>query len=450
MIQGDLDQLHLGDLLQWLQMGELSGRLTLSSQGHDRCYDLLEGRIVYVSSTVPKERFGAWLAREGLLSPTELRLLLGVSLLRRTLFTDGLLSSSGLDRENLCASLGRLAETITARLMLADQVTFSFDPAFPTRDLLNLDLDVQPNQLLLEAARKSDEDEDPPMSVEHDTLPLSGDAFETFFCEVLKNGVDRDNPLDGEGIARVHQLLRDISQTVSQWLVSSPGLVPIPDTQAERMSSSIEEGNDFDLDGNPHITWNQMVLACSLFAEELANPSTLTELGQVAKEMNLWAELGANTSWRRPSVPRLDELTSRAVASWSRAASVAAPFLDVDPGLAHLAAHLVVIPTDLVLWVLATLPIRHEGVRRVLLSELPRRIGATLAHRANFPHAVTAVIKGGTPTHLGGCLQLSRSSVPSESLWHRPVPGDEKSLLTLFDESQLVSAKQAVEATQAD
>lgn len=445
MIQGDLERLHLGDLLQWLQMGELSGRLTLSNLGHDRQFDFLEGRVVFVSSSVPRERLAAWLARDGLLPPEELRLLLGLSLLRRTLFTDGLLSHTSVTSESLCASLGRLAETITARLMLADQVTFSFDPSFPTRDLLNVDLNIQPNQLLLEAARQSDEQEDPVPIEEEDGLPLAGDAFEAFFYRVLETGVGPDNPLDGEAIANVHELLRDISETVSQWLVSSPGLVPIPEAQARRISQSVAEGDSPKLESNPHVVWNQMVLTCSVDTEELPSPSTLTELHELARHMNLWSELTANSSWLRPTVPRLDELSTTTASTWSANATRAAPFLDVDPELAELAAHLVVVPTDLVLWVLATLPIRHDGVRRVLLRELPRRIGTTLALRAGFPGTITSIIKGSPPNPLGVCLHLARYGLPSESLWHQTIPEDESCLEQMFDESQLASARLAVD-----
>ena len=64
MIRGNLDRLHLGDLLHWLELGGQTGRLSLSDEVGERRLDFLHGRIVYVSSTVPEERLATWLARD--------------------------------------------------------------------------------------------------------------------------------------------------------------------------------------------------------------------------------------------------------------------------------------------------------------------------------------------------------------------------------------------------
>ena len=109
MIQGNLDRLHLGDLLQWLQLGRLNGRLTLLGRQSKRHLDFLDGNIVYVSSSVPQERLASWLANEGLLPVEQLRRLLGLSLLRRTLFTNLLIDRGGFSVDGLRGSLTRLA-----------------------------------------------------------------------------------------------------------------------------------------------------------------------------------------------------------------------------------------------------------------------------------------------------------------------------------------------------
>jgi hypothetical protein len=157
VIQGNLDRLHLGDLLQWLQLGRLNGRLTLIGRQSKRHLDFLDGQIVYVSSSVPQERLASWLATEGLLPVSQLRRLLGVSLLRRTLFTNLLVDRGGFSPEGLRRSLTRLAETITSRVLATGEVRFVFDPKYPVASLLGLTLRVEPNTLVLEAARRSDE-----------------------------------------------------------------------------------------------------------------------------------------------------------------------------------------------------------------------------------------------------------------------------------------------------
>jgi hypothetical protein len=449
VIKGDLDHLHLGDLLQWLQMGALSGRLTFSDRGRERRFDLLDGRIVFTSSSVPKERFATWLARECKLQAVSLRRVLGSSMLRRTLFTDSLLRETSLTREDLRASLSRLAERITARLMLADELSFTFDPSFPVRDLLNLDLDVQPQELLLEAARLSDEEDDPPYFRDHNPLPLSGEAFESFFCRVLSGGLDKSDPLGGEEFANLYQVLQDVSQTLSQWLALSPGLVPIPEPQAASASQIPEDGTPIQLSGKPHVAWNHMVLACSLSVGDLQPPLTLQSLEHEGHETDLWKELVENISWLRPPISRLDDLTARAASMWTRAASIAAPFLDVDPDTARLAAHLVVIPTDLVLWVLATLPIPHEGVRRVILRELAGRISSALAYKADLPAPFASVLTGKTPTPLGVCLHLARTDLPSQALWNLTVPDPEGSFADTVPDFKIQAARQALEADDA-
>ncbi|HHQ47351.1 MAG TPA: DUF4388 domain-containing protein, partial [Acidobacteria bacterium] len=83
MIRGTLEQLHLGDLLQWLKMGGMTGRLTLWGEGRERRIDFMEGRIIFVSSMVPSERLASFMATRGILPVDELRNCLTTSLFQR-------------------------------------------------------------------------------------------------------------------------------------------------------------------------------------------------------------------------------------------------------------------------------------------------------------------------------------------------------------------------------
>ncbi len=443
MIHGNLDRLHLGDLMQWLQMGSLSGRLTLASATGERRLDILDGRVVFVSSSVPEERVATWLVREGLLPAARLAQLLGVSLLRRTLFTDAVMSEGGVPMSALRASLTRLAEQITIRVMRDDPVRFTFDPAYPVRDLLGLDLNVEPHQLVLEAARLSDEG----MDVEQDpadvALPFTGDEFERFFWSFVRTAIPADEPIDGELLAELHGITRDIMGTLAQWLGSSPGLVPMPTGHATEISRMVSEGRQATLLGYPHAAWNQMVLACSLRAASVPRPRTLGELERMASELDLWVEMTGSEAWRRPHAERLDGLTRRVVETWARAAAAAAPHLGIEPGAAALAVHLVVVPTDLVLWVLSSLPVPHQRARHALLRLLPQRVGTSLARLADFPPAFRSVLEVEEVTPLGACLALSRETLDSASVWPRTVPGDESRLLEVADPAALTSAAAA-------
>ena len=66
MIRGSLDRLHFGDLLQWFQMGSVSGRLTLMDTRGRRRLDFRNGRFCYASSTIPEERLATWFAKRSL------------------------------------------------------------------------------------------------------------------------------------------------------------------------------------------------------------------------------------------------------------------------------------------------------------------------------------------------------------------------------------------------
>ena len=449
MIQGNLDRLHLGDLLQWLQLGRLNGRLTLIGPHSKRHLDFLDGQIVYVSSSVPQERLASWLATEGLLPVSQLRRLLGVSLLRRTLFTNLLVDRGGFSPEGLRLSLTRLAETITSRVLATGEVRFVFDPKYPVASLLGLALRVEPNTLVLEAARRTDENG-------HDTPPeeffpteFSGEAFDVFFWDLIRNGISDGDRVDGEEMAQIQTSIRNILGVLADWLTSSPGLVPLPTSQASRVAQRLGQQEPVDFEGLPHAVWNQMVLACCIRSPHLEAPETLPELAQVADELGLWQEMVDNETWLRPSARRIDELVEEATVSWSAAATAAAPHCGVSPGAAKLAAHLVTVPTDLVLWVLSTLPVFHPHLQRTLVRELPRRLGRSLAYMADFPPAIRQLFEGSLVTHLGACLHLGRDALPTAHVWPATVPGDSDLLAAMLPDGSLAEAAAAVRETIA-
>jgi hypothetical protein len=444
VIQGNLDRLHLGDLLQWLQLGRLNGRLTLIGRQSKRHLDFLDGQIVYVSSSVPQERLASWLATEGLLPVSQLRRLLGVSLLRRTLFTNLLVDRGGFSPEGLRRSLTRLAETITSRVLATGEVRFVFDPKYPVASLLGLALRVEPNTLVLEAARRTDENG-------HDTPPeeffpteFSGEAFDVFFWDLIRNGISDGERVDGEEMVQIQTAIRNILGVLADWLTSSPGLVPLPTSQASRVSQRLGQREPFDLEGLPHAVWNQMVLACCIRSPHLEPPETLPELAQVAGELDLWQEMVDNETWLRPTARRIDELVEESAVSWSAAATAAAPHCGVPPGAARLAAHLVTVPTDLVLWVLSTLPVSHPHLQRTLVRELPRRLGRSLAYMADFPPAIRQLFEGSLVTHLGACLHLGREALPTAHVWPETVPGDSDLLASMLPDGSLDQATEAV------
>jgi len=448
MIRGNLDGLHLGDLLHWLELGGQTGRLTLADEIGERRLDFLHGRIVYVSSTVPEERLATWLARDGLLPATSVRRLLASAMLRQELFTDALLAERAITETALGASLTVLAELMVGRILDSSELRFELDPGHVIREPSGLYLSLTPSRLLLDSARRMDESKGSRTTSPSPALPLDEDAVESFFWQLVQQGIPSDDPVDGDQLNALHDIIRNVMASLAQWLASSTGLVPQPADHGEVMAAALQTTGNVRLFGLPQSTWNLMVLACSIRSPELSPPMGLTAVDDFAASLDLWPELTDAKKWQRGPAGTLDRLTRRVAIVWSRGAAAAAEVLGVDPGVAQLAAHLITVPTDLVLWVLAALPVPHQGIRRTLLTELPRRIGAGLGHLADFPQDLCLVLQGDVPTKLGTCLHVSRSLIPSAAVWPMTVPNDE-AVLEFATPEQLqkaaTAARQAVE-----
>jgi hypothetical protein len=428
MIEGNLNRLHFGDLLQWFQMGGVSGRLVLKNERGERRLDFIEGRICYASSTIPEERLATWLTKRSLIPIGELRRILAMSMLRRALFTDLLVAEGRVSQEELRVSLTDLAEAITSRILIAPEVSFEFIPDHPVLDILGLSLNVEPSQLLMEAARRSDEDHHGQMDRRSYELAFSGDAFEDLFWTMIREGLSAEDSIDGAQLSRFHDLVRDIVSTITQWLSSSPGLVPLPAGQLAGLANAHGNETSFSLFGRPHAVWNQMVLARTVRGRSHSGPQTLRELETIAVDLDLWDEMIGSSFLNRPEAPKLDELTRQVVSHWSQTAGAAAPHLGVEPETASLAVHLATVPTDLVLWVLATLPVSHQRLRKTLLEHLSRRVGSRLAHLADLPSDFRRILDPRSPTPLGVCLDVGRQCLKTSETWPSTVPDQGRGL----------------------
>jgi hypothetical protein len=160
-----------------------------------------------------------------------------------------------------------------------------------------------------------------------------------------------------------------------------------------------------------------MVLACSVRSAPLSRPSTLEDLAETAGQLDVWEEMIGTERWRRPPAGRLDQLSRSVVTSWTAGAEAAASVLGVEPGEASLGAHLLAVPTDLVLWVLATVDVPHQGLRLTLLRELPRRLFVGLALLADLPATFRRLATGVERSPLAVSLDIARRALPSAGVW---------------------------------
>jgi hypothetical protein len=323
------------------------------------------------------------------------------------------------------------------------EVTFEFIPNHPVLDILGLSLNVEPSHLLMEAARRSDEDEPADADISSYELAFSGEAFEDLFWQMIRQGVSGEDAIDGDQLSRLHDLVRDIVTALAQWLSSSPGLVPLPAGQIEGLTGSAENEPPFYLPGRPHAVWNQMVLACTVRNRSHPGPLTLAELETIAADLDLWEEMVGSGFLSRPEALKLDQLIRRVVANWSQTAAAAAPHLGVSAETASLAVHLVTVPTDLVLWALTTLPVPHQRLRKTLLEHLSRRVGSRLAHLADFPSVIREVLDPRFPTQLGACLHLGRECLSTAATWPLTIPGNSETMLEVASPAALALAADA-------
>ncbi len=424
-------------------MTGISGRLRLRQKVWDRHLDLREGRIAFVSSTHPAERPAAWLARREVLPETELRGALARSLLGRGRLTELACDLAEEEQQMIRAQLEDLAYHIVSRILLGGSVDFEFDPHYPVPGPPALNLDLDPQTLVLEAARRTDEGPrlmDPPDTT---ALPFTGEAFESIFWEILEHALPVPVDVDGPTLSRVHTVVRDVIGTLAQWLERSPGLVPVPAPQADSIQDALSEHRAPRLLGLPHVVWNLQTLAAALPTGEQPGPAGLADLEAFATDHDLWVEVSTAPLLGRVFQARIDPVVERLTLDLAHVAGAAAGPLDLDPVTIELGAHLLVVPTDLFLYVLATVPVPLEAVRRTVLERLPHRLGHALAARAGFPPELAPLFRAGLPTPVTVALHLARAVVSGGALIP-PLVDDDATLVDLTGSKKMRAALKAV------
>ena len=142
-LTGNLDTFSLADLLQWLEINALSGRVTLRRGDVVRTIDLKEGAIVFVSSSRPGERLGVFLAKRLILPEKAVYELLAESFATGRNLTRLILERKLLSREKLREAVESLAIEILLDLFRWTNASFDFDPLFKIEDLIRIHLSLR-------------------------------------------------------------------------------------------------------------------------------------------------------------------------------------------------------------------------------------------------------------------------------------------------------------------
>lgn len=156
-LRGRLEVFSFADLLQWMELNHRSGRLTVARGPDRRTLDLRDGRIVYVSGSLPRHRLGIHLLRTGALTAPVLYELLALSLtgggsLARLILDGGHDSHDGLSLRVEDHSRRLLFEMFDWR-----ESVFEYDPDAAVEQVLRIDLSMRGQALALQGAKNLDD-----------------------------------------------------------------------------------------------------------------------------------------------------------------------------------------------------------------------------------------------------------------------------------------------------
>ncbi|HMM34476.1 MAG TPA: DUF4388 domain-containing protein, partial [Thermoanaerobaculia bacterium] len=246
-LSGTLDTFALADLLQWIEINRLSGRLTVSRGEDRRMIDVKNGAIVFVSSVRPEERLGTFLVARGILPEPVVYELLADSFLTgrsltRLVFETGLLS-----RDALAGAVEELALKVLFDLFHWQGARFVYDPTVLTEDLLRIQLSLRGQLLALEGARAVDDtarrrtvgsvEAEEPASIAEELSPRN--VARSFFAVV--EGLDMESPPPSVWQERF-ELFGRFSEKVAASLRSPFRPFPLFEDTAERCRAALESG----------------------------------------------------------------------------------------------------------------------------------------------------------------------------------------------------------------
>jgi hypothetical protein len=420
-LNGPLDTFSLADLLQWLEINRLSGRVTVSRGEERRTIDLKDGAIVFVSSLRPEERLGTYLVSQGFLTEPVVYELLADSFvtgrgLTRLVFECGLLQ-----REELAGAVEQLALRVLLDLFHWRGASFDFDPSVATEDLLRIQLSLRGQVLALEGARSVDDTARlrSPLSPSAADAPREGSDFSpkavalAFFT--LVEGLGLENPPAAVWRERFLVFGR-FSEKVAASLRQHFRPFPLFADTVERCRLALAAGSEGEevvrlAATDPFLTLDLLFLANALRTPDSGLLSTVESAASAIGPGALKRYLELLSSEEAPSVStreRLEKALRRAAVSTAVAASHVAPTTGEDPGVAWTLALLEPLGGYELLKLLLAEDFEPGPFRAAALAWYRAASGRVLARKVNLPPAFGDV--------LGSSGQISSRSPLAEQL----------------------------------
>jgi Domain of unknown function (DUF4388)/HDOD domain len=436
-LSGRIESFDLIDLIQWLEVRRVSGRLILSKGEDRKTIDWKEGDIVYVSGGRPGDRLGFSLLRSQAVPVSGLYSALGENLATGEKLTRILLARDLISRERLATVIESLARRLLREALTWRRGRFEFDPDFQTEDVLQIHLKIKSQVVAFEAVKEMD---DTARAARVPAEEKEGDGWERRFRpEALEESFwevrgrveeDGDVAKEKERFFRFRQFGNALRARLSAPL----SFLPIFEDSARYSDDLLQTADGPETDErllglvhlDPFFTLNLLLLANSLTVGGIRRVATAREAHRRigAAAFRSFVEcLAAPRSSKLSSSDPVARILRRAAVAAALAGSHVGPRLGVDADEAYGAALLHAIPYADLLGAVEAAPM-PSGAFRAAALEYFRPVVATIRSESwRLPAGLTAVLSDAgekNPPPLVAAVREARRAIPACSIG--PVP----------------------------
>lgn len=157
-VNGDMRVMTLTDVMQWVDMSQKSGVLTLSYEDISRTIYLHEGNIVFTSSTQSGSRLGDVLINAGVITEKQCINALNESQKLEIPFTAYLIDLGLVDKDRLEEVIRQFSEFIIVNAIKWNGGFFEFSDELPST-ILNGPIKINVSAILFNSVKVVDESE---------------------------------------------------------------------------------------------------------------------------------------------------------------------------------------------------------------------------------------------------------------------------------------------------
>ncbi len=427
-LSGRIESFDLIDLVQWLEVRRVSGRLTLSKGDDRKTIDWKDGDIVYVSGGRPADRLGYSLLRSRAIDVSGLYSALAENLVDGKKLTYILLENNLISRERLGGVIETLAKRLLREVLTWRRGRFEFDPDFQAEDVLQIHLRLKGQVIAFEAVKEIDDtartarapsEEEEGETWEQRFRPESlEEAFWEIRCRVTEEGDVAKEKARFLSFRRFGNALRTR-------LAAPLSFLPIYEDSA-RYAGELLQGPDgpetgekllglVDLD--PFFTLNLLLLSNSLAVAGIRRVTTAREsrrrIGDAAFRAFV-ERLASARSGTRSSADPVSRVLRRAALAAAFAARASSKD-DVDPEEAYVAGLLHATPYADLLGAVESAALPPGAFRAAAVEYYRPDVGRVRSEAWRLPGSLTAVLSDAgekNPPALVAAVRQARSTIP--------------------------------------